>query len=46
MNDIKNILCKKVPEELVKGHHAKIKVFKEESSKEMTQKFRPDLLED
>ena len=34
-----------VPEELVSGHHKKIEQFKERSSLEITQKFRPDLLE-
>ena len=33
-----------VPEDLVKGHHKKIEEYKKESSKEITQRFRPELL--
>ena len=35
---------KKVPEELVSGNHRKISEFKLKSSKEITEKFRPDLI--
>jgi len=34
-----------VPEDLAKGHHKKIEEYKEKSSKEITEKYRPDLLE-
>lgn len=36
---------KEVPEDLVKGHHKKIDEFKVQSSQDITERFRPDLLE-
>ena len=37
---------KKVPEVLISGHHKNINEYREEKSKEKTEKIRPDLLED